>query len=112
MLAERIVDDLNASPGLVRWASVMAFYAAVQYVNAYLSEHMDIPGTHQERENVMQFFGTVLRPIVPAYLTLKSRSEIARYAPMSRIPREQVRSLLDIELAAVRVAILNALPAE
>lgn len=108
-LAERIVTDAASSPDLIRWASVIAFYAAVQYVNAFLAENWTVPGTHVERERAMRLFRTPLRPIIPPYQTLKSKSLAVRYAPTSRITRSQLRSLLDNELYAIRVAIVNAL---
>ena len=109
--AEQIVADAESSPALVRWSAVMAFYAAVQYVNAFLYEELGrAPRTHDERENTLYLFASVLRPVTPSYTTLKSRAHAARYAPVSNITRESVRSLLDNELHAIRVAVLNNLP--
>ncbi len=109
--ADQIIADADSTAAFVRWASVMAFYAAVQYVNAYLFEELGrAPRTHDERENSLHLFASVLRPIAPAYMTLKFRAHPARYAPLSNITRESVSDLLDTELHAVRVAVLNNLP--
>ena len=110
LIAQQVISDPASSPGLVRWACVMAFYAAVQYVNAYLVEQMDtLPGTHEERENAMRLFKTALRPILPRYLTLKSKSSAARYDSVSQFTAADVRSLIDNELESVRLAVVNEL---
>ena len=111
LLAERIVADSDSSPGLLRWASVMTFYAALQYVNAYLFEQWDTaPGNHAERENAMLLFKTTLRPVVRRYLTLKAKAGNARYQADSQFSANEIRDLLDNELHAIRVAVLNNLP--
>lgn len=111
LVAERIIADPGSTPGSIRWACVMTFYSALQYVNAYLVEQWDAaPTTHAERETALSLFKQDLRPIAGRYRILKSKASYARYSERSQFTAAELRSLLDNELHAIRVAVLNSLP--
>lgn len=93
----------------LRWGIVVAFYAAMHYVNAYLWERRRIePANHRERESFVVAV-SILRPVSNDYLRLFAASYLSRYEPRYRIPSEHERDVLLMNLAAVRVAVLNAL---
>jgi hypothetical protein len=101
LLARRIAEDQEATPDLLRWASTIAFYAAVHYVNAHiLATWGSPPGNHAERENVMRMT-SLLKTLLPEYLRLKDVSSRARYMPKSRVSRTELVGLLDHELATI-----------
>jgi hypothetical protein len=61
------------------WAVTLLFYAALQYIDAYLAtqgEHD--PGGHDVREDLIRR-DKAIRDVLPQYLRLKSFSRTARY---------------------------------
>ena len=67
------------TPPAYDWVLIIAFYAAVRYVNAYHYERLgQTPSDHQARNG----FVTLVReldPIENAYIRLYSRTRIVRY---------------------------------
>jgi len=95
-----------------RWATIAAFYAAVQYVNALLFERLDfIPRSHMERESAIAMIAE-LNAVQDAYYRLKEAAVTARYTPRSTLTYETVRRYLDILLPAIRDAVLANLEPE
>ena len=93
------------------WAVVVAFYAAVHYVNAYLSERQHYqPHTHEERTAAVAR-AAALRPATASYLRLLQLGFDARYLPRVRIRRAAAVEAVQIDLAAVATAVRQALSA-
>lgn len=93
----------------LRWGIVVAFYAAMHFVNAYLWERIRTePANHRERESFVVNVSAV-RPVSNDYLRLFAASYLSRYEPGYRIPNEREREHMLVNLEAVRVAVLTAL---
>jgi hypothetical protein len=107
--ARTLFADRGSQPVALRWGIVVAFYAAMHYVNAYLWERLrSEPANHRERESFVVTVA-ILRPVANDYLRLFAASYLSRYAPRYRVPSERERANLLANLDAVRVAVLNAL---
>jgi hypothetical protein len=77
------------------WIITMAFYAALHYVDAYLTEHAGgSPSDHTSRDKTMDQV-TALRVIAFEYRQLYSRSITARYSPMAAVKRGTVEAVLN-----------------
>lgn len=103
-LAQRLAAE--ASPS--EWVLVVAFYAAMHYVAAYLWETGEVaPKNHRERD---QFIRTTaaLRPIAEAYGLLFDAGYEARYAPVIRLQTNAIPDALG-DLAQIRAVVLAAL---
>jgi hypothetical protein len=91
------------------WALVVAFYAAVQYLGAYLWEKQRVEfRSHQTREQAMRTVGA-LRAAEVAYVRLRRLSESTRYLHRYRPTPVVVQDALDTDLEAVRRAVRTAL---
>ena len=105
---------LHAAAGSVRprrweWTGVVAFYAAVHYVNAYLWEIKQFaPANHAERR---RFFNSdiVLYPVRESYEFLEGYGYEARYDVRFEATEADTRDLVDIDLRAVEAAVSRAL---
>ena len=107
--ATTLATSPNSGVTELRWAAVIAFYAAVHYVNGYLYERLVLePSTHDERNTFVVTISD-LRSVAANYGTLQDIGYRARYLAGFRITRQQVAALLD-DLEAIRVAVLAALP--
>ena len=60
------------------WRVTVTFYAALHYVQAYLSSHGQYPTVHSARDSAVQR-DPRLKAIFPDYRELKDRSRDARY---------------------------------
>jgi hypothetical protein len=91
------------------WTVVIAFYAAVQLVNAYLWEVARLaPRDHQDRAQVMARW-PILLPVLPQYDRLFDESFHARNAPRYRTSQRQAERAVSIHLAAIDRVIRHAL---
>lgn len=100
-----LVTSMNVQPPLYEWVSVMAFYSAVHYVNAFLWErHGLAPTSHGQR-------GSYIATLAPLpslrleYRQLSSHAWNARYVHGYRLSERQIRDLLDINLPYVEAMI-------
>lgn len=110
--AHALIDSSDHGAVAVRWAAAIAFYAAVHYVNAYLWERLRIePANHQERGEFVSRVSD-LRLMRRYYIHLQAFAFDARYSPSFRPRSEVVRDLIEVDLEAVRVAVLRVLDAE
>ena len=100
-LAARLADN---APD---WAVVLAFYAALHWVDAYLARQERHPRTQSERVRWIQQEDALL-PIYDPYRTLRDRADAARYH-LTPFSSGEARALLTDELHAVRVHITRLL---
>jgi hypothetical protein len=91
----RTCADWGFDPPPYEWIITIAFYAALQYVDAYLTEHAGgSPSDHASRDKAMDritAFGTIAIP----YRQLYNRSITARYFPMAVFKRGAVEDVLN-----------------
>src|SRR5687768_16198595 len=96
-------------PRAYQWVAVIAFYAAVHYVNAYLWEKRQIePRDHTERLLLVSMSAD-LRAANQAYDRLQNVAYRARYVPRFRLAHQEAARLVAQDLADVRQAVLVAL---
>jgi hypothetical protein len=79
--AVRLLDDgVNlVTPPAYDWVLIIAFYAAVRYINAYHWQQFDSdPADHQAR-NGFVYLVSGLRTVAQSYVLLYTRSHIVRY---------------------------------
>lgn len=99
----------NVLPRRWEWVGVVAFYAAVHYVNAYLWESRQFaPGSHVERRRYFRS-DTVLHSIRERYQFLEGYAYEARYDVRFEPTEADARDLVGIDLRAVEAAVLQAL---
>jgi hypothetical protein len=91
------------------WSAVIAFYAAVHYVNAYLWEiRRYAPPDHDSRNRLVD--GDVgLRQCRFEYRRLLDAGFRARYVPNFRLAEQDARNLIDTDLELVRQTVRGAL---
>ena len=91
------------------WVSVIAFYAAVHFVNAYLWEqHRVAPRNHSERGHYVRHDPT-LRRCANAYGRLLDTGYKARYVRRYRIAASWAEQLVKVELADVESVVRAAI---
>jgi len=96
-------------PQASEWAAVIAFYAAVHLVNAYLWEtYGREPADHGER-NLAVRTDPVLGHCRREYRRLADNGYHARYTLGFRIPATDAQVLVDVQLARVEAVIRRAL---
>jgi hypothetical protein len=110
-LAIALVDRsavLGTEPPL-DWAVVIAFYAAVHFVNGYLWEKQDYePASHDQRETALnRVLG--LRAVSLPYARLRTLGFQARYQPRFRLTRVTAEEAVRVNLPTVEQTILTAL---
>lgn len=89
---------------------VVAFYAALHYIAAYLWEFANLTvENHQEREQFVRT-SAALGPIAQAYRLLYDVGLTVRYAPIVRLQPKAIAHALG-DLAQIRTVILAALDA-
>ena len=77
--------SLGVSAPPAEWAAVIAFYAAVHFVNAYLWERYRIePRDHGERSHYVRT-DPILTRCMPAYNRLRDESHRSRYHRAHRL---------------------------
>jgi hypothetical protein len=91
------------------WSAVIAFYAAVHYVNAYLWEmRRYAPPDHGSRNQIMTR-DSVLNQGRFQYRRLLDAGFRARYVPNFRLSEQDAHRLIDIDLERVRETVRGAL---
>jgi hypothetical protein len=106
-LLDTEIASIQSSP--YEWVAVIAFYAAVHYVNAYLWEaRRYAPPDHPNRNHLIDG-DPVLRRCRDAYGRLFATGFRSRYVPAFRLPEQDARDLLDVDLEAVRETVRSAL---
>jgi hypothetical protein len=99
----------DIQPPAYEWVAVMAFYAAVHYVNAYLWEiRRYAPPDHQNR-NTLVNGDPALRQCRAEYDRLLNSGFRARYVPGFRLDEQEARDLIDVDLELVRQTVRGAL---
>ena len=99
----------GASPPL-EWAAVVAFYAAVHYVNAYLWETRRYePRDHRARVNAVGQ-DRVLRAAYRSYMGLRTLAFQSRYHPSFRPTHADAEYAVGNDLAQVERTVQAALP--
>ena len=107
LLSSPVAQLLSAPPN--EWATVIAFYAAVHYVNAYIWERYRIePRNHAERGQYVQQ-DPVLRRCERAYRQLRDAGYRSRYVRLCMVPRSEVEGLVNVELAHVEATVMGAI---
>lgn len=95
-LARQMTRGMTSVAAKERWAVVVAFYASVHYVNAYLWEMAGIaPQNHGDRRSKMRR-DMVLGPLVFRYRRLVAYAYGARYTPNYTLSVSAVRSALQV----------------
>ena len=112
-LARALLTPSQAALGLAfapwEWVAVIAFYAAVHDVNAYLWESAHIePATHGERLAYVRR-DRALRRCQSGYARLQNFGFHARYTPGYVVSEHDARELVTVDLRAVEVAVMAAL---
>lgn len=108
-LAHTLLSSVDIQPPPLEWAVVVAFYAAVHYVNAYLWEKIQYaPRNHGERVKAIDTWAE-LKAISSSYLVLQDYSFFARYRANFRVSRSDAIGLIQRDLPAVQAAVLCAL---
>ncbi len=89
--------DAPARPVFPDWFVTVAFYIALQYVDARLADMKMHPDDHYERDRMV---AAHLRAVSDEYQFLKTKSEFARYFPDSeqKISPVMVKKCLDLAL--------------
>lgn len=100
---------MDIQPPAYEWVAVMAFYAAVHHVNAYLWEiRRYAPPDHQNRNNLVKGDPT-LRHCRSDYDHLFGTGFRARYVPGFRLQEQEVRDVIEVDLERVRQTVRGAL---
>ena len=107
-LARALVSgSIRPTPG--EWGVVVAFYAAVHYVNAYLWEQRRVePANHGERLARVRGERT-LQACREAYRHLQHAGYLARYDVTFRLPERRAARLVRDDLGIVEATVQNAL---
>lgn len=111
-VATALIDSgsmLGVAPPPLEWALVIAFYAAVHYVNAYLWEKLNYQPTDHATRAAAVARDATLRPISPAYVRLRELAFEARYRPGFVLPRAAVEMAVRSDLADIERRVLAAL---
>ena len=107
LLAPAMAEGLPRPP--CEWATVIGFYAAVHYVNAYLWERHGIaPRDHTERAYHVRH-DRILRRCALAYARLADAGYKSRYIPRFRIAPARAYQLVHVDLANVWSVVLAAM---
>jgi hypothetical protein len=92
---------LNLSPPQPKWAAVVAFYAAVNYVGAYLKEiHNREAQSHPDRRNEIAK-DLLLQKALQNYDRLFNAAWSARYEPTFSLTVSGAQELIDTDLHAI-----------
>jgi hypothetical protein len=90
------------------WAAVIAFYAAVHYVNAYLWERYRIaPRDHADRNHHVRT-DPILRRCLQAYNRLRDEGYRSRYHRSHRLNARQAAGLVNVDLVNVESVVRAA----
>jgi len=91
------------------WVAVIAFYAAVHYVNAYLWEDRRLkPGSHGERRTAVQSDPRT-SSCRASYRDLQDAGYRARYVETFTLSHQRAHALLDVHLRRVETTVMQAM---
>lgn len=108
-LARTLLSSVDIQPPPLEWAVVIAFYAAVHDVDAYLWEKIQYaPHNHGERVKAIDTWAE-LKVISTSYLLLQDYAYYARYRANYRVSRNDATNLIQRDLQMVEAAVLRAL---
>jgi hypothetical protein len=96
-------------PPAHEWAAVIAFYAAVHFVNGYLWEVRRYAPPDHESRNLLVRGDPVLRTCHEEYRRLFDVGFRARYVPGFRVLEQGARDLVEADLGEVRRIVRGAL---
>ena len=108
-LAHLDIQSQSVQPPAYEWAAVIAFYAAVHYVNGYLWEMRRYAPPDHESRNLLVKGDAGLRPCRREYEALFEVGFRARYVPRFRLLEHDARELVEIQLGEVRRIVRDAL---
>ncbi|MCA1723777.1 MAG: hypothetical protein LC748_05930 [Thermomicrobia bacterium] len=109
-LAHALLNATELRPSPLEWVGVIAFYAAVHYVNGYLWEKLHYePRNHDERQRMVTTVAD-LKAATVSYTRLRSLAYQARYNPGFRLTRNEADIALRVDLYSVEIAVHAALP--
>jgi hypothetical protein len=94
-LARKLLDESYTS-----WAVVLAFYAALHWVEAYLARIPAHSTSHKTQDTALATFQDLM-PIRSEYEALHTKADRARYN-LGTFTASEVESLLAIELDTIR----------
>jgi len=104
---------LLAQPGLApppwEWVAVVAFYAAVHYVNAYLWEAARIAPVNHTQRRARVNATRAIRRCRHSYDRLQTAGYQARYDEEFALAEHVAGRLVTVELRAVEAAVMAAL---
>jgi hypothetical protein len=102
-------EQAGLQPSPWEWVAVMAFYAAVHAVNAYLWEAQRYkPASHGDRRHAL-VSASSLRGCIRSYGYLNQAGFDARYDETYALSQLGARTLLDVEFRRVEAAVMQAL---
>ena len=110
-LARALLDPALGSlrPTPWEWVAVIAFYAAVHMVNAYLWQTRQYePTNHGERWTAVRFTLPISR-CSRSYRALQDAGYFARYDEMFAVSEQEARELLEVHLRRVEATVMQAL---
>ena len=110
-LALALLDPSLAGlrPSPWEWVAVIAFYAAVHAVNAYLWETRRFaPSDHAARNNEVRY-NLPISGCRVSYLALNRAGHGARYNEQFSLTEQEARELLDVDFRHVEATVMQAL---
>ena len=110
-LARALLSPAHAGlrPDPWGWVAVIAFYAAVHCVNAYLWEaHRVAPANHADRRTRIHR-DPAIRGCRESYRRLQALGYQARYIPAFALAEQDARDLLDVDFRRVEAVVMRAL---
>jgi hypothetical protein len=110
-LARALLDPSQASlrPTPWEWVAVIAFYAAVHLVNAYLWETRGlVPSSHAHRRRELQA-ALRISACRQSYSALNLAGYQARYDETYSLTEQDARTLLEIHFRRVEATVMQAL---
>jgi hypothetical protein len=108
-LAYLVTTAPGVQPPPNEWVAVIAFYAAVHYVNAYLWEIRRYAPPDHDSRNRLVTGDITLAPRRHEYRRLLNTGFRARYVPGFRLQEQDARDLIDGDLEMVRQTVRGAL---
>jgi hypothetical protein len=105
-LSEHLMSILDKCPD---WASVVAFYSALHFMEAFLKKQYGIDFEHHEERHTFMS-QNIPRRIFSAYYRLYDLGFAARYKSTSDAPdREEADSAIRFDLADVENFVMSAI---
>jgi hypothetical protein len=102
-------QSMGLDPPPLEWAVVVAFYAAVHFVNAFLWEHRRWkPPDHNASSSAVNR-DAQLRSASPSYERLRSHAYQARYLQQYHVTATDAGGLVHNDLESVRRVVLRGL---